>query len=288
MRVLLPAVFCAAAMPLAAWEGLSATEMAAIRGEEPMATALAQAVPLPPVREEIPDKTGFRFAKEQLALKRAVIYSTVRAKGERYRVSRDNYLATAELARQHGAPAIYCRYLELLSAETLNRRQEYAVSRAVQYLLQEAYGIDILQIRLIVEICHLPVKDLLAFMQQMPLHGMFDMVSVLPPPTERIASDLLAMAEVMGKASRLFSGVHDIKTADEAAFELLRLLPLWNTTMNTRAYMHEAKVEYSPVEIVALRFLNAQRAQYFKFRQSLVEKDWYGSTRLQTIDSLLR
>lgn len=288
MRVLLSAVFCAAAMPLAAWEGVSATEMAAIRGEEPMATALAQGVPLPPVREEMPDKTGFRFAKEQLALKRAVIYSTVRAKGERYRVSRDNYRATAELARNHGAPDIYCQYLELLAEGSLTRRQEHAVSRSVRYLLQTLYGIDVLQVRLVSEMCRLPVKELLTFMQQMPVQSMYDLVPVEPPPRERLVADLLAMSGLVGKSSTILSGVHDRKTADAAALELQKLLPFWNTTLHTRTYMQEVSLEYTPAETVALRFLNVGINQRSKVRQTLAEKDWYGSTRLQTIDSLLR
>lgn len=287
MRRLWLVLLSAVALPLAAWELPTQSELAAVRGEEPFASALAAGIPLPPSREEAQAAAGWRFGLQRQAIKRALVYQKVRAKAERHRVSRDNYRSTAAYARKCGAPDIIVRYLELLTDDSLTRRQEYVVARALQHVLLEVYGVDELQIRLVTEYADLPASELLPFMLQMPVHGMYDVAPKELPPRETLVADVLLMAGVLGQVDAALSRVTDRESADAAAAELQNLLPLWNTTLAVRVHMPEAKLEYTVAERMAMQLLETKVNQLQKTRQALFAKDWFSSVRLRVLNTLL-
>lgn len=286
----LRSVLCAvaASLPLGAWEAPAQNELAALLGEEPQTTALESGLPLPPTADEARQSRGYRFDLERKAMKQVLVYRTCLAKFERGRITPENNLACAAMAQRLGAPAIFCDYLELLGSNTLSRRQQYAANQAFRYLLQDTYGIDALQMRLISESLQLPTPQHILFMQQLPVGGMFDMVHTQLPPRERVLADIQLMTTLLRQADEILRTVHDAATADAAARTLLPLLPLWETTLQTRHHAAAVAELFTPAERMADRMLESTTARLIQTRRSLHEQKWYGSTTLQTVDELLR
>lgn len=287
---LVRSVLCAVAacLPLGAWEAPSQNEMAALLGEEPQATVLESGLPLPPAGSEVRQGRGFRFDLERRAMKQVLVYRTSLARAERGRITPENNKACAAMAQRLAAPAIFSEYLRLLGSDTLSRRQQYAVNQALRYLLQEVYGIDTLQMRLISESLQLPAPQHMLFMLQLPAGGMFDMVSTQLPPRERVLPDIQLMTTVLRQADEILRTVYNAATADAAARRLQSLLPLWDTTQQTRYHAAALSEQLTPAERLAIQMLDAATSRLIQTRRALHEQKWYGSTTLQTVDELLR
>ncbi len=288
MRGVLAALFMVASLPVLAWEAPSRSELAAVQGEEPLVTVLETGLPLPLTQSDAKAAAGWQYGLEREALKRAMVYRTSRAKAEKNRITTENNKVTAALARHCGAPGLFCRYLELLAGDSLSRRQQYALNQALSYLLQETYGIDTLQIRLVSESLALAPADRMLYMLQMPVHGMYDVVSRTPMPAWQLLSDIQMMTEVLRLAHAELLKVHDRATAESAALSLQQLLPLWNTTQQTRLLMQQGERALSSAETLALQLLNNTTARLVETRKALIAARWHGSTCLQTVDELLR
>ena len=288
MRGVLPALFLAASLPLVAWEMPSRSELAAVLGDEVRAAVLEAGLPLPPTREEAQAAAGWRYGLERDAIKRAMVYRTSRIKAERNRITPENNKVTASLARHCGAPELFCQYLKWQVDDTLSRRQQYALNQALQNLLQETYGIDALQIRLVSESLNLAPSDHLLYMLQMPVGGMYDMVSLSPLPAGQLLADIQMMTDVLRRANEVLLTVHDRASAEAAALALQQLLPLWNTTQQARMLMQQGKTSPTPAEKLALKLLDTSTVRIVKTRKELQAARWYESTCLQTVDELLR
>ena len=288
MRGVLPALFLAASLPLVAWEAPSPSELAAVLGDEVRAAVLEAGLPLPPTREEAQAAAGWRYGLERDAIKRAMVYRTSRIKAERNRITPENNKVTASLARHCGAPELFCQYLKWQVDDTLSRRQQYALNQAIQNLLQETYGIDALQIRLVSESLNLAPSDHLLYMLQMPVGGMYDMVSLSPLPAGQLLADIQMMTDVLRRANEVLLTVRDRASAEAAALALQQLLPLWNTTQQARMLMQQGKTSPTPAEKLALKLLDTSTVRIVKTRKELQAARWYESTCLQTVDELLR
>ena len=288
MRGVLPALFLAASLPLVAWEAPSPSELAAVLGDEVRAAVLETGLPLPPTREEAQAAAGWRYGLERDAIKRAMVYRTSRIKAERNRITPENNKVTASLARHCGAPELFCQYLKWQVDDTLSRRQQYALNQALQNLLQETYGIDALQIRLVSESLNLAPSDHLLYMLQMPVGGMYDMVSLSPLPAGQLLADIQMMTDVLRRANEVLLTVRDRASAEAAALALQQLLPLWNTTQQARMLMQQGKTSPTPAEKLALKLLDTSTVRIVKTRKELQAARWYESTCLQTVDELLR
>lgn len=278
----------AASLPLGAWEAPTSGELAALMGQEPHFTMLESGQPLPPSAEAARQKRNFRFDLERRAMKLVLVYRTGLAKAERGRITAENNLACASMARRLGAPALFVRYLELLSSDELSSREKYAVNQAFRYLVQDVYGIDSLQIRLVSEAAALPPAQHMLFLLQLPLGGMFDMIPTQLPPREKVLPDIQLMTTVLRKVNNELKSVRDQRTADAAAQTLLPLLPLWCTTQQTRYHASAISGSLTPAENMAVQLLNSTLDYLIATRKALSEQKWYGSTRLQTIDELFR
>lgn len=288
MRGALPALFLATSLPLVAWEMPSRSELAAVLGDEIRAAVLEAGLPLPPTREEAQAAAGWRYGLERDAIKRAMVYRTSRIKAERNRITPENNKVTASLARHCGAPELFCQYLKWQVDDTLSRRQQYALNQALQNLLQETYGIDALQIRLVSESLNLAPSDHLLYMLQMPVGGMYDMVSLSPLPADQLLADIQMMTDVLRRANEVLLTVRDRASAEAAALALQQLLPLWNTTQQARMLMQQGKTSPTPAEKLALKLLDTSTVRIVKTRKELQAARWYESTCLQTVDELLR
>ena len=288
MRGVLPALFLATSLPLVAWEMPSRSELVAVLGDEVRAAVLEAGLPLPPTREEAQAAAGWRYGLERDAIKRAMVYRTSRIKAERNRITPENNKVTASLARHCGAPELFCQYLKWQVDDTLSRRQQYALNQALQNLLQETYGIDALQIRLVSESLNLAPSDHLLYMLQMPVGGMYDMVSLSPLPAGQLLADIQMMTDVLRRANEVLLTVRDRASAEAAALALQQLLPLWNTTQQARMLMQQGKTSPTPAEKLALKLLDTSTVRIVKTRKELQAARWYESTCLQTVDELLR
>lgn len=288
MRGIIPILLMAASLPLGAWELPSQNELAAVQGDALQSVLCEAGLPVLPTRQEALQKAGFRLGLERLAIKQTLVYRISRAKAEYNRITPENNAATASLGRQTGAPAVFCEYLEALAGQRLSRRQEYAVNQALQLLLLDTYGIDALQIRLLSEALELPAAEHMDYMLNMPIYGMFNASPTALPPRWQVMSDMQLMTTLMREVSLLLRQATDKPTADSAASELLLLMPLWNTTQRTRMAMSQHEINLSPLEKVLMEFLDSAVAQVVQERRRLTGCDWFGSTRLQSIDELFR
>ncbi len=290
MRLLLPAALMLASLPLQAWQLPTQSEMAALRGEEPYATALGEGVPMPPTPEAARSAAGFRYAMERLALKRAMVFRTSRAKAERNRITAANNRATAALARQMGAPELFARYLELLASDTLTRRQAYAVQQSLNSLLRNAYNIDPLQIRFMSESLMLPPEQHTSSMLEMPLGGLYDCMPEVEPEAARalLLQDMQLITQVLRLVHAELLKVHDRTTAESAATALQQYVLLWSTTTPGRLLLREGQITLTPAEKLALQLLEATASRLYKTRRALAEAEWYDSARLRCMDELFR
>ena len=284
---MLPALFALAAQPLAAWEPVSQNELAALLGEEPQTTILQCGQPQVPTREEAL-RAGVRYELERNALKRALLFRVSLSKADRGRISPETNRATAQQARRYGAPETFCRLLERLASGTLSRRQEYAVEQALRQLIGETYAVDSLQMRLVSEALGLPPREHLAFMLALPVGSMFDLVPAQLPPQQQVLSDILAMTNTMRREIRILQTVQDLPSADAAATQLLPLLPVWGTTLPTRYHRAELGAQMDAATRWAAQLMQGTMDELLALRRDLHKKGWFGSTRLETVDELLR
>lgn len=263
-------------------------EMAALQGVEPYAEALEYGVPLPPTAAEAREQGGYRYEMERAALKQVLVYRTCRAKADRNRMTPANNAACAKLARQLGAPEILARYLEMLADLSLSRRQQYVVEQQLRRLLQDTYGVDTLQMRLVSESVDLPPAQHMRFMLQMPICSMFDLVPATLPPKQRVLSDIMLMSSILRQVDTILSRVQNTSGADAAALELQALLPMWETTLQTRYHASSLASGLTPAERMSARLLESTQTALLRTRRKLQENNWYQSTRLRTIDELFR
>ena len=96
------------------------------------------------------------------------------------------------------------------------------------------------------------------------------------------------MTTVLRQADEILRTVYNAATADAAARRLQSLLPLWDTTQQTRYHAAALSEQLTPAERLAIQMLDAATSRLIQTRRALHEQKWYGSTTLQTVDELLR
>ena len=77
-------------------------------------------------------------------------------------------------------------------------------------------------------------------------------------------------------------------TADAAALELQKLLPLWSTTTTAQVFLRSGEVTLTPAENLALQLLETTTSAVYSTRHRLAENKWFGSSRLRVVDETLR
>ena len=229
-----------------------------------------------------------RYGQEREAIKYALTCRVSAAKAARNRISPELNQTVADLARHRGAPALFCQYLDLMAGQTLSRRQEYELRQAFNYLVLETYGVDMLQIRVFSESLQLPQKEHLSYMMSLPVAFMFDPEPKQPPTREELMPDIRTMTTVLRQCNEILSKVTSRATADAAAEQLKTLLPMWSTTLRTRAHARTLAVQFQPHENLSLQLLDSTTSTLLKTRRRLHEKHWFGSVRLQAMDELFR
>ncbi len=280
-------LLCAGASAMA-WDAPTQHEWDAMLGREPFEEIAKAGIPLPLSRAEAMSASPLRYGQERVAIKYALACRVSAAKAARNRISPELNKTTAELARHRGAPALFCKYLELMAGQSLSRRQEYELRQAFDYLVRETYGVDTLQMRVFSEGLSLPAKQHLAYMLSLPVAFMFDLAPAEPPARESLLAEVRTMTTVLRQCNEILSKVTDGATADAAAEQLKSLLPLWNTTLHIRAHARSISAQFQPHENLALQLLDSTSAALIETRRRLHGKQWYGSTRLSVMDELFR
>ena len=278
-------LLCAGASAMA-WDAPTQHEWDAMLGREPFEEIAKAGIPLPPSRAEAMSASPLRYGQERVAIKYALACRMSAAKAARNRISPELNKTTAELARHRGAPALFCKYLELMAGQSLSRRQEYELRQAFDYLVREVYGVDTLQMRVFSESLRLPEKQHLAYMLSLPVAFMFDLAPAEPPVRESLLAEVRTMTTVLRQCNEILSKVVDGATADAAADQLKLLLPLWNTTLHVRAHARSISVQFLPYEKLALQLLETTSAALIETRRRLHKKQWFGSARLFAMDEL--
>lgn len=287
MRLLLPAFFLLSLQPAKGLERYPLNAWEVLRGGEPALSIALARLPLPPTRAEA-EAGGVRYQQERVAIKRAWVYRTSLAKAERNRISAENNRSTAALARHLGAPAVFCEYLEHLASGDLSRREERAAEQALRHVAQDIYGVDVLRIRQVSETLKLaPAAHALA-MLEMPVASMYDTADVPAPARELVLSDIQTITTVLRQTREILALVHDRNSADAAAKKLATLLPLWSTTLPTRAHAAALAEQLSPAERLSVNLLNHTTGSLMKKRKELDKNGWYGSELLLIMDEQLR
>ena len=271
-----------------AWEAPTQHEWDAMLGREPFEEIAKAGIPLPPSRAEAMSAAPLRYGLERWGIKYALVCRISSSKMDRNRISPELNKATAVIARRSGAPKLFCRYLELMADLSLSRRQEYALRQAFNYLVEETYGVDMLQIRVFSEGLRLPDKQHLAYMSSLPVAFMFDMAPATRPSRERLLSDINIMTQVLRQCNEILEKVTDAASADAAAEQLKLLLPLWCTTQQTRVHLADMGGQFLPYEAWALQLLDSTTSGLMATRRRVHEKKWYGSARLLSMDELFR
>lgn len=256
---------------------------AALAEEAPYDELMEAGIPLPPTREDVARLSAVEFLHRQTAIKQVLLTLNVRAFAEFKRISDANWLASARLADELGAPPRFAAYLRLLAADTLSSRRRYLVQTALEKLLS-AYLVDELQMRYFVEFSALSDEVLESLLTWLPLPAVFNLVPVVQDESV-VAADYRLLSSVYAQLLAAYQSVHDKASADAAADAALQPLVLHESTAYTRLFApQELKERLAPLygHVLAAPALALQAE-----RKRLRENDYFGSLRLRLLDLLL-
>lgn len=256
---------------------------AALAEEAPYAELMEAGIPLPPTREDVARLSAVEFLHRQTAIKHVLLTLNARAFAEFKRISDANWLASARLADELGAPPRFAAYLRLLAADTLSSRRRYLVQTALEKLLS-AYLVDELQMRYFVEFSALSDEVLESLLTWLPLPAVFNLVPVVQDESV-VAADYRLLSSVYAQLLAAYQSVHDKASADAAADAALQPLVLHESTAYTRLFApQELKERLAPLygHVLAAPALALQAE-----RKRLREHDYFGSLRLRLLDLLL-
>ncbi len=256
---------------------------AAMQDVAPYAAVWAEGVPLPPARADVAALPAAEFVRQQTAIKRVLLARSVRAYAERKRVTDENLLACARLAEQLQAPQEFTLYLRLLASDALGNRQRYLVQSALDALLQ-AYLVDDLQIRYLVECSAISEQDVDALLAWLPLQPFFNMVHV-EKDVAALESDFLLLHGVYSRLITAYASIQDKESADAVAEAALRELILHESTAYTRLHAPaRLKARVAP-HLSSMLVRPSVSLQHERLR--LREHNYFGSLRLRLFDLLL-
>lgn len=261
-------------------------QLRAILGVPPYVGALEAGVPLPPHHSMLPSPDSALFSRQAIAFKRVMLLQTVKAAAERGRVSMATYAACAAAAEKWQLPEPVQQLFHMLADTSASPRKRYEAEKVLRLWLR-AYRVDATQMRVLVELVPQPAPQMLALAELLPLPFVFNMASSQVPAQDEMEADVRTMAEVMEQMSSVLASVHDKGGADAAANELLPLLQLWSTTLDTRYALQHAPVQQLPPANETARLLmHNAHSRLLPELCRMQEARWFGSVWLQTLHML--
>lgn len=290
MSRLLPAALISAVLSLCSLHGaepqiaMPPALLEAMAGNEPYASLVEYGLPLLNSTEEVEALPAELRQSRATAIKKVLLEQMVRARGERHRISAENYSACAQMAIEQGAPTVFALYQQLLAEGELSARESYTVRTALSRLYED-YRVDALALRCYVETSHLTSDDLRSSLEWLPVAELFNLVpgKVLTP--EKAEQDFAGLQHLVPEITAVYRSVDSPAAAEAALPQLLQLLPQLESTAGSRR-LTEPEVltallqKYGPTLTPLFRELNAER-------ERLREANYYDSIKLRIIDYLM-
>lgn len=268
-----------------AWQPVPIQE---ILGDELYLLCREHGVPRPPSLLEANQLSPFEWERQRNAIKRALLHFYERLRRERHRENSENLLATANLAERLGAPAAYVAQMRMKVTGNMSRTQSYVLERALRETISR-FGVDVVQIRLVVEAVQAGPADIERFLELVPIEAVFNMTANNQPSVDQITRDIYTYAGVMEMETAIMQGIMDKKKAEEAVSALVPLLLLHDTTQPTRVcIMQGAFKPQNTEQTAASRRMQKASNALLEQRRRLYNASFFGSKVLRMVDYLLQ
>lgn len=256
-------------------------------GVSPYDEYLACGVPLPPLPEQVAAMPEAQLRAAREGMKRVLLRGMARTRDARWRETPENLAAMAAEAEGNGCPAEFVDILKARAGGHVSRRVSYVLRRA-QEQLQQVYGVDELQMRLMLEFAGIGAEGVAPLLEVLPIHAVFNMVPSEPPSEQLITADLRCYAHVQKEAAAILSSVSDEATAASAVKSLAPLLLLHDTTLPTRSLLMQGLITPRGEDMqTAAAALDESGKPLREQRLRLEENGWYGCLLLKAVDALL-
>ena len=256
-------------------------------GVSPYNEYLACGVPLPPLPEQVAAMPESQLRAAREGMKRVLLRGMARTRDARWRETPENLAAMAAEAEKSGCPAEFADILKTRADGDVSRRVSYVLRRA-QEQVQQVYGVDELQMRLMLEFGGIGADGVDALLAVLPIHAVFNMVPAAPPTEQGITADLRCYAQTQLDAAAVLATAVDEATAAAAVRPLAQLLLLHDTTLPTRSLLMQGLVHPREGDMQAAAAALAESGKPLREqRLRLEENGWYGCPLLKAVDALL-
>ncbi len=242
-----------------------------------------QGIPQPPTGQEVSALPPEIFAEHSKAIKLVMLEQMVRAKENNRRVTPDDLLACAELAKKLQAPSCLAQLLQHEASDQLSARDRHTL-RVVLTAFLQAYRVDETALRYYVEGSHLPPDALRDSFTWLPLAHLFNRLPLQKPSFQQMENDFIELGRIAGERCQIFSNINSTEQADEAALALAPLLARHAATLATRmlADKEDQKRLQARYGLMTKTILQRLQQQLERVRH----ENYYDSVRLRTIDYL--
>lgn len=260
----------------------------AVLGMEPFAEYASAGVPLPPSQSQMLELSESQRREQACAMKQVLFRGMARTRAARWRETEQNLAAMArEAAALEKMPPVFAEILRMQAFGDLTGRQQYALRSAREYM-QGGYGVDELQMRLLLDYLDADVKQSEAVLKVLPLHAVFNMIPLLTLSNKRVLADIKLYTEIQLKAAATLVTVQDAPSALKAQKELKYLLLLHDTTLPTRSLLLQGHIKPDTPEMEAASAALLRAAKSLSEQRARLDKaEWYGSMELRALDFLL-
>ena len=285
IRRCLPALWMMLVCPLVAEE--LPPGILAMLGKEPYGEYAASGVPLPPTPEQVAALPKKQLRADRVAMKRVLLAGMARTRAARWREKTENLARMAQDAEAFGCPAAFVQILRMRANPDISRRVSYTLRQAQEHM-QQVYGVDELQMRLVLDAADADVDVTEQLLCMLPLHAVFNMAYRKEQSLPAVVADLRCYAEVQQQAADALAQVADDASAQAAIPSLLQLLPVYDTTLTTRFLLMQGLIKGEGVELDAVSEALGKSGKLLREqRMRLMEQNWYGCSVLKAIDALL-
>lgn len=277
--LLLTSAFCGA-------QPETAAELALL-GQTPYVALLEDGAPLPPTAAEWKSLPPLQAEQQRNAVKTVLFLRYVQSLEESGRITPQIEFDSAGRSRAEEAPELLTDILQELADEHTGSRRRYVLNSALT-ALAEVYEIDPLQMLYTARVAGLTLDSAKQLTELLPLSAVFNAGRETGPDEQTIASDVRTQTEVVQRMTELLAAVQDTESAAAALPQMAALLPLTDTTLNTRLLIAEAKVPELPQIIPAMEAYQAAFDELMVQRRRLNALHWCGCPALCAVDYLLQ
>lgn len=261
--------------------GMPPALLEAIAGQEPYASLVEYGLPLLNSSEEVAALPVEQQRSRATAIKRVLLVQMTRARAERHRISSENFLASARMALENGAPHVFAVYQQLEGEGRLRARERYVVREALKRLYED-FRVDALALRYFAELSRLSEEEVQSVIEWLPMEALFNLVPASEMTQERLVADILSLEPLVNELVALYAGIN---SSEQAAAALEHLLPLVVRYVQLTVGQHEWNQVQLPEGCWPR--INEALLQLRQQRSRLRELNYYDSRRLYIADFFL-